>query len=506
MRATHTIRSALVGAAASLGVTQASAQELTQPAANPLTFEYVQAPQANGLRIALEELAILLLGVGYYFLDHEVNSVDWTYDYEWSTLREKLTGRGTSFDTNHFQTNTLAHTGAGSLYYIIARGNHLTVGESLALATLSSTLWELLAEYRERMSINDMVTTPLAGFAFGEAMTQVGALFDRGCDRPLFRTLGSVFGPSRSLHDWVDGAQLKRAVDCDANGFSRVGWHRIRLTMSTALATGGGSGWGRSWLDGNALVDVAHLANVTPREQWTSFGDGNVARLQGRVRGSATSLHDVRLQARSIPVGFHRSTASHSLATVQREAVLGLGASVLYSEHRYAEGSPRDPFFVVEAPALYGHWRWKRHAHEFFASLVVAPTMAAVGVFALSEYAESHDLTALTPVAAKRGYNHALGVVVNPEVRWSSPWHELGVNLRLDRLFPIRSLIGDERSGSDISGNEVRRSIHASLAIGDSDWLRFRSDLEVDYRQGTIDTVQRSATELTWANGIELRY
>ena len=472
------------------------------------TYQYSSVVQPNVWRMGLEEIGILAAGIGYYFLDRDTNALDWTYDYEWETLEAKLTGDGYSFDTNYFKTNTLSHSGAGALYYIAARGNRLTVPSSLAIAFLTSSAWEVLAEFRERVSINDLFITPLGGFAFGESMSQVGALFDRGCDSELFRVLGSFFGPSRSVHDWMDGAELARATSCNRDGFALTGLHRIRLSAGTALAAGGGSGMaGRNWIEGAARIDVTHLTSIGRQSGgWTVFSDGNIARLEARLRGEIGYLHDVHLHARAIAFGAHYGQPSHR-SPMSADGAIGLGAGVIYSEHQYGEeDESRDPWFVLEAPTLYARFWSTVTSHEFFVSLAVAPTLAEVGAFALREYAQDHDLSALTPIARQRRYNHALGVAVHPELGWSSTFHEFSLALRLDRLFPIRSLIGDQRASSDVPLREARRQARLSLALGSDRTVRFRTDLHVDQRSGSIAQVSRVETEVTWSSGIELRY
>src|SRR5690242_12224823 len=83
-------------------------------------------PSPNYLRAALEEGAILI-GGSVQYATASSNSVDWDLQYDWPSFRSKLTGQSVRFDTNHFDTNMVTHPVAGTLYYVAARGNRLTV-------------------------------------------------------------------------------------------------------------------------------------------------------------------------------------------------------------------------------------------------------------------------------------------------------------------------------------------------------------------------------------------
>ena len=188
-------------------------------------LRYVVPAPKTYLRTALEEMALLTAGLFQYF--HTTgNSVDWDLPYSWGSLSKKLDGQAISFDTNRYDTNWLTHPAAGWLYYTAARGNRLDASESLFVTIAASTLWEFIGEYREQVSINDMIVTPMTGAVVGEATTQLAAWLDRG-DDTLGRVFAWLFGPIGKLHDVADGATPSRIP-------SQRGWHEFRLTLGAA--------------------------------------------------------------------------------------------------------------------------------------------------------------------------------------------------------------------------------------------------------------------------------
>lgn len=455
--------------------------------------------ESLAIRVALEELGILAAGTGYYFLQHEVNSLDWTYDYSWATLEAKLVGDAYSFDTNIFTTNTLAHSGAGTLYYIAARGNYLSPLESLGVGFLSSAVWEIFAEFRERISINDQIVTPIGGFAFGEAMTQVGRLFMRGCPSTTFSILSAVFAPSERLHRAIDGTDVARARYCDANGFAARDDYLVRMGLGASLDGKNGRAWGLGFGE-IRVMDVPR--NQTVQEPWRSFADGGIAELGVRVEAAPDEMREVDIHARGSLFGLaYRDVASRTTG------VLALGAGIGYSQRRYLPApAPLDPFFVIEAPALLAHWRRDFREHRLEVGLVAGGAFGEVGGFALDRYLEEHDRSLLTPVAANRGYNHGMGLTMSPHVRWSSHVHELWVGGRVDRLWAIRDKIGDELGSSPLKSHEARRRLRVALSVGTDEQWRFRVEGDFLQRIGTLGDFERKRMQLTWTGGLEGRF
>lgn len=73
------------------------------------------------------------------------------------------------WDTDWYWTNFVLHPYQGSLSYMAARNCNLSPLESELAALGSSFIWEYFCE-TNAPSINDMVFTPIGGFAFGEML------------------------------------------------------------------------------------------------------------------------------------------------------------------------------------------------------------------------------------------------------------------------------------------------------------------------------------------------
>ena len=96
-------------------------------------------------------------------------------------------------DTDPFGTNQFLHPYGGSIYYGLARSTGLNFWESFGYATAGSVLWELGGE-TGAPSINDQITTPIAGSFFGEPLFRMASLLlENDGGRPGFwRELGAA--------------------------------------------------------------------------------------------------------------------------------------------------------------------------------------------------------------------------------------------------------------------------------------------------------------------------
>ena len=90
-----------------------------------------------------------------------------------NTIKHNITHRYWWWDQDGIEINAFRHPVHGSLFYLIARANGMSIGES-SLYTLGGTwMWEIFCE-AEEPSINDMVYTPFGGVTIGETVWRSG--------------------------------------------------------------------------------------------------------------------------------------------------------------------------------------------------------------------------------------------------------------------------------------------------------------------------------------------
>lgn len=466
------------------------------------TFEYQTKPDKQYLRAALEELGLLGLGLLHYFSQHEANSVDWDLDYDWESFEQKLDGSAYSFDTNHFDTNFITHPAAGTLYYWAARGNRLSVLESLGYAFASSTVWEFFGEFREQTSINDLLVTPLTGLILGETTTQLGAFFDRSCETTANQIAGVVLGPSKSLHDAIDGLKPARDARCDRHGLASGGSHRFGLWAGYAAVTelSGPRDHVVGELRAGLHAGVAHLdAQRKPGTGWLSFSDGNIATLETELAVGEDKLNDFRIAARSVPAGLHyrrlRGLAGRQSGS---ELVVGALLATEYSQHRYDRRNGKlDKLFVLNVPGVSLLWTLRSGSRTLDIELDASAAVAGADAFALAAYRVVHPAPELPSVTLDKGYSHAVGFTLAPRLRLRMETTELGLEARSDRLFAVRVLDRSGAASASVPIAETRRRARFWFSVGPAPGLvRTTFWSEVDQRVGTIGDTRAANVEI----------
>lgn len=93
-------------------------------------------------------------------------------------IRRNITHRHWFWDMDGIEVNGFRHPIHGSLFYLMARANGMSGGESSLYTLGGSWMWEIFCE-AEDPSINDMVYTTVGGITIGETLWRSGkCLYD----------------------------------------------------------------------------------------------------------------------------------------------------------------------------------------------------------------------------------------------------------------------------------------------------------------------------------------
>lgn len=242
VRAVSTVRlprSPLAPIAALCGVLRAGVVAGDPAPQAELATELTPAPERQDgephhLRWALQSVGVLGLGTVWYWSSRDFNAVDWDLEWDAPSWRRKLvTFDAVRFDSNLFTTNSISHVRAGTVYYQLGRANGLSALGSVALAAGTSTVWEYLVEYKELVSLNDLVVTPTAGFAMGEPMHQLSLYFRRGAPTAFNRLAAAALSPFLEIDRLIDGRDWRGSRDVDRLGLARDRWHAFTLNAGT---------------------------------------------------------------------------------------------------------------------------------------------------------------------------------------------------------------------------------------------------------------------------------
>ncbi|HVZ35813.1 MAG TPA: DUF3943 domain-containing protein, partial [Polyangiaceae bacterium] len=176
-------------------------------------------------RAVLEVAGLLGLGVAQYWSNSNSNSRDWDFP-RWS---DRLSSSGIRFDNNTHVTNNVLHPLAGAAYYGFSRSNGLSVPAASLFTFAGSAIWEGTLEWREKVSINDMVATTAGGISGGEFFVQLASYLNSSpTETNLAQDVAKVtLGFPVWVHEELDSRPRDPRPARDNLGFSSEYTHRF---------------------------------------------------------------------------------------------------------------------------------------------------------------------------------------------------------------------------------------------------------------------------------------
>ncbi len=473
-------------------------------------FDYTTAAKRNYARGFLEVLGVLGIGYAQYQLDKS-NSIDWDLGYDWQSFRAKLLFEAVSLDNNRFATNWVTHPFAGYWYYSSLRQNRAGIPQSTAVAFGASVLWEYLGEFKEQVSINDLIATPLGGVALGESSLQLGVLFQRSRPTLATRSLGTLFAPLKTVHDALDGLTVAPPDAYDDMGFPADVWHRIRLGAGGGLTSqeGGVDQGDVRMYASTRIVTLPHYGRAGNVTQW--FDSGEVSDFDLAASVAKSGLADMKLAGRFMPAGYFTQDVRGTRGALHGHAVVaGFLGAFEYGVHDY----DRDRRTSADQIALVGLGTRVEHTAylgplTFRASLDGLVNFAGVGAYALPEYIARAGDAGLASVVARQRYYHGYGATLQPKLALEGVRFDAGAELRFDLFTSMGGLDREARPAADaveIDISDRRVGARAWVGYKPSRHTRLVLSGQRLMRAGVIGPVSSSRWELTGLGAVELDF
>lgn len=371
------------------------------------------------LRAYLEITAVLGISAAYYY-----GTLGPPKDYEFQSFEEGLEGRfitGDAYrlDINSWETN-VGHTIAGAGYYLMARSNNLSLGESLATAIGSSTIWELFGELQDEFSINDAVMTPFGGFAIGETLFQMGEFFQHSSDNIPNRTLGTLFNPVIAVHRWLDNDVPKEPRNVDKFGFTTDAWHRFRIYL------GGGEAWSGETGKERAETRMGlHFQVVTaekygkPGEASMFYTDGVFNELSFNAGLDGGDDVDAQMLMKTAFMGYYRQNISGDAGSRNLEGnslFIGLSSAFEYYGHTFPGMHRDDKQAVCDLLGLSLMTDYYHTGFHLRTTIDAYPSFSMVKPAAGDFYDYGHSLRGVQWVYQLGEYYYALGATAAGKV------------------------------------------------------------------------------------------
>ncbi|RAL23873.1 hypothetical protein DL240_06910 [Lujinxingia litoralis] len=452
-------------------------------------------------RATLEVGAALGVGTAWYWLNTDINATDW--DYTLSTQVERHRSfAGWRMDSNEMYLNSPLHPVAGGVYYTLARANDLPLWESFVAAMLATLIWEVAVEYKEIVSLNDLVLTGVAGVPLGEAYYQLGHYFRRSSATPVNRALAWVFGAPSQFHDWADGRGVSPSGELDAMGWPSDSWRRFRLRLGAGAATprarweGGTPEGARQDVHLEAGSELVFLPGYRSAGRQFGWEVGTLAtRLRGEFAGGTAGVHRWGFEGGVDLAGWYgQSMLRGEDGGRGLGAFLGTGMGFRHEEHVY--GDELDRFGMMHLPGVVAeHWG-ARGRVGWRLRYGISPDFSAIDSRVLPEYAPDGNMEGQRGSLAE-GYYFGWGLT-----------QELGLELDIARVH-VRADWRQHRVWSIQGVDRLQESIEDELELYDrvdvgrlelmSSWpverVRLGTVLERRGRLGRIDDRERRVQE-----------
>lgn len=469
------------GAPASLPLPAMPAQE---PSSDEPGWEDCRYPL-----LLAESAAVLIPPMIYYWSNTSLQREDWELRWDWPSWVTKLTSlRAFALDTGYWDANAIRHPIAGALAYQVARANGLGPAASTVVDLLSAATWEYVVEFKERVSVNDLVTNSLAGFLLGEPLFQLGRLADRPGAGWARHLMGWVASPVHRLHVTA-GSEVWRAP--------RRSWTLLEFGAGgRAVDQGHGS---RSELALEVDLELVRDPRYgSPGNGARSLRAGGWSHVQAEVRLASTGASRVVLGTSTLYGGTYRrhlAEGEHG-GSVGTDSLWGLGGGLAYESRRLPSEWDHSLVFNTIGPRLaLGRWNGRRSL------------LWETGAYADVAMVRAHVFGPVSPfvpvpqrsVLQVRGYYYAVGASLRSRLRWSAaPWYA-DLDLRGHLLWSIDGYDRIELDGADGDPHGItdqRLATRAALGVQPT-WSDVRFELAADatVRRGAWSTQERVTAE-----------
>lgn len=404
-----------------------------------------------------------------------------------------------AFEADDIRHNYYGHPLAGTLYYLVARGNRLSVLESSLWTTASALTWEL-AEYREPVSVSDLVTTTLGGVAIGEALTQLSAHLERS-GGGAGEVLAWLAFPKK-VHDLVDGGRVQRMED--------PGRHELRVFLGAGpLRQAAGS---RPALRSSLASKLFRLADYgAPGSGTSSLADAERSRIQLSMTYGAGELVDLRFRTQTSLWGLYRRDIRATDGRL-RGGDLFVGA-VIGFDYQYHDArlpalaradrpAQADEMILFEAPGAELQYRTFAGPLALETQASAALTFGGVRPLALDR-ARLPAEVALPRVVSTQGYYHSAGVALALDLRLGVGPASLGAGVAYNGCRAIQDLDGVSGSGQrvEISDTRLETGARASYRF---DGVEVVARWERRVRSGEVGGIARETADTLGLLGLAL--
>ncbi len=474
-------------------VNSLTGQELTLDEAYETYKNEDHARHVNYLLAGAELSLVLGGGIYWYYSNKSFNAVDWQYDIE-KSIRSRLD----LFDAWKFDKNgpgiNKKHLNAGTAYYLIGRTNGMSRLGSFLLGFASSSFWEYAVEFREVVSINDQIVTPIGGYVMGEVLYRVGSRFvnhyaDRGS-----RLLESLFGGGDEVNKWIARNTPKNRADVRKYGFEPQEFTYIDAGLEKQVLkdTSGNKSESVRWILNSEITDV-DLMNVGGRARWLKW-DPVYEKLN--ISGSTdSSIRDEMKLVAETAWGalYDKDLKEDEYGRLTGHNILVMPVSGLTNyqtkETKNGNADLTDMIFTVNVIGAKMNIVGRAKGLMFRMEMALKGDFAYVTSAAFKEYRKDNDVSGSVSTLKNDNYYYATGVSGVFGVSAAYSIFEIGANVNNDSYWNINARqeeAAEITKKYDIRDQRLEQELYVRLNLKKD--LKLKCGLSRVVRSGSVDT------------------
>jgi hypothetical protein len=323
----------------------AFADDLTASASRPDTTTETEDDSPRYLLLLGETAGVMIPPTIWYWSNTGLQTEDWDLHWDWDSWEKKLFSVETiRFDTNSFAINAIRHPAGGAIHYQVARANGFGIPASMLIDFTASAFWEYVVEFKELVSLNDLIVNTTVGLGIGEPLFQIGRLRNGQSPGWARRLVAFLVSPFEGVHQLT-------SVRTYAN--EPLSWDRLRLTLGAGTARFGDRDRSEGWIGLDVEV-VGHPGYGQPGSSSGGVRAGQWSRLAFDLRlGGDPDEHRrplTRIRARTTLGGRYRRSIDAS--GNGSGLFIGPASAFEYQTRRLAEEWDRLALFHIIGPFL----------------------------------------------------------------------------------------------------------------------------------------------------------
>jgi hypothetical protein len=444
--------------------------------------------------VIAESAAVLAVPMTYYWNTTDLQREDWEMRWDWPSWKEKLTTfDALILDTGYWEANAIRHPIAGAFSYQVARANGFLPGASTGIDLLTAVTWEYLVEFKEKVSVNDIIVNTVTGFLLGEPLFQIGMVADARDASWARKTLGWITSPAHRLHATAGYSSWRH---------DQKPWSELEVGLGGRAATLGGVVRAETALGLDLEVVGGPYGRAGSGARWTRPGMWN--RVTGEVSVSEAGLSRAWLQTMTTYAG--RYVHDIDPTGTGTDSFIGAAAGIDYESRQLANEWDHVLVLHLIGPRVAaGRWHGDRS---------LSWDAAAYGDLGM---VQAHVFGPVPPfetmpqrsVLQSRGYYYATGLTVETRLRADArPWF-VSFEARAHQLWSIDGYDRVELDGApgDPGGvSDQRLSSHATFGLHVRPGLRLELAADAALRRGTWQDHERVSGEAGTGAGVVIDF